>query len=43
MRNEYTTPEVIEVGKAQEVILGPKPSEGIDVGQPLGPDNDLDE
>lgn len=24
MKNEYTTPEVIEIGEAQEVILGSK-------------------
>jgi hypothetical protein len=45
MNNEYATSEVIEIGKAQEMILGAKvpgsPDDGI---QPLGnPDNDLDE
>ncbi len=45
MRNEYTTPEVIEIGEAQEVILGQKISPGSDTGQPnvLEPDSDLDE
>lgn len=43
MNNEYTTPEVIEVGKAQEVILGAKPSVGSDDGEPFLPDNDIDE
>ena len=44
MNNEYTAPEVIEVGKAQEVILGSKPSEGSDADQPrFVTDNDLDD
>jgi hypothetical protein len=44
MNNEYTASEVVEIGKAQEVILG-----GKDVGipEPEGrfnlPDNDLDD
>ena len=45
MNNEYTKPEVIEIGKAPEVILGSKsgtpPDDGV---QPFGiPDTDLDE
>jgi hypothetical protein len=44
MNNEYTAPEVIEVGKAQEVILGSKPSDGIDQLQPrFVSENDLDD
>jgi hypothetical protein len=44
MRNEYTAPEVIEIGEAQEVILGSKPLSGIDVGETQQPPSlDLDE
>jgi hypothetical protein len=46
MRNEYTAPEVIEVGEAQEVILGEKIEPGSDVSQPTVrglPDSDIDE
>jgi hypothetical protein len=44
MRNEYTSPEVIEVGKAQDVILGQKPGSSDDVGQnQIAPESDLDE
>ena len=44
MSKEYTTPEVVEIGKAQEVILGEKPTDGIDDGLPreVG-DTDLDD
>jgi hypothetical protein len=46
MRNEYTAPEVIEIGEAQEVILGQKTAPGVDGSQPnalISPDSDLDE
>jgi len=43
MRNEYTTPEVIEIGEAQEVILGTKDFTSIDTDQPLPSSLDLDE
>jgi hypothetical protein len=46
MNNEYTASEVIEIGKAQELILGQKNQPGTDDGiQPFAvlPDNDLDE
>jgi hypothetical protein len=46
MTNEYTASEVIEIGKAQELILGVKDQPGTDDGiQPFVslPDNDLDE
>lgn len=43
MTNEYMTPEVIEIGEANEVILGAKPFEGIDDnGETTLPDGDLD-
>jgi hypothetical protein len=43
MNNAYTTPEVIEVGTAQEVILGTKGINSVD--DPEGPQssNDLDD
>jgi hypothetical protein len=45
MNKEYTAPEVIEVGKAQEVILGEKP--GIDLSDDgqfrTVADNELDD
>ena len=42
--NEYTSPEVIEIGKAQEVILGTKGANDSDGDQPqVFPDSDLDE
>jgi hypothetical protein len=45
MNNEYTVSEVIEVGKAQEVILGGKEVADLDVGGIARPDpaNDLDD
>jgi hypothetical protein len=45
MNNEYTVSEVIEVGKAQELILGGKIDGNFDVGGELLPqvDNDLDD
>jgi hypothetical protein len=45
MNNEYTVSEVIEVGKAQELILGGKIVGNFDVGGQLLPqtDNDLDD
>jgi hypothetical protein len=46
MNNEYTTSEVIEIGKAQELILGVKtPAEPADIQfQRLEQsDNDLDD
>jgi hypothetical protein len=45
MNNEYTVSEVIEVGQAQELILGGKVIGNQDVGgiaRPQ-PDNDLDD
>jgi hypothetical protein len=35
--------DVIEIGKAQEVILGEKPDLGNDEIQPRLPENDLDD
>jgi hypothetical protein len=43
MNSEYTATEIIEVGKAQEVILGQKPFDGIDVEESTQPNADLDE
>ncbi len=44
MKNEYTAPEIIEIGNAEEVILGSeKPSPGTDDGQPLTSGNELDD
>ncbi len=44
MRNEYTVTEVIEIGEAQEVILGQKDDVDFDSGQRgLIPDSDLDD
>jgi len=43
MRNEYTAPEVIEIGEAQEVILGPKPGNDSDGDQAILGSLDLDE
>jgi hypothetical protein len=46
MNNEYTVSEVIEIGKAQELILGQKQQPGVDDGtqQFFGiPESDLDE
>jgi hypothetical protein len=44
MTNEYTTPEVIEIGEANEVILGAKPVPDIDEnGESTLVDSDLDE
>ena len=43
MTNEYTTPEVIEIGEATEVILGAKPIFGVDELQDTQPDGDLDD
>jgi hypothetical protein len=44
MRNEYTTLEVIEIGEAQELILGGKEPGAPDIGQFLPPSSlDLDE
>lgn len=44
MRNEYTAPEVVEVGKADQMILGVKDTPGMDFGQQNQPtDNDLDD
>jgi len=42
MRNEYTAPEVIEIGGAQEVILGSKEGLPADIDQ-VQPALDLDE
>ena len=39
----YTKPEVIEIGEATEVILGPKFADGIDDEQPVLPYSDLDD
>jgi hypothetical protein len=45
MNNEYTASEVIEIGKAQEMILGEKePSEVVDLQSFRIPtDSDLDD
>lgn len=44
MTNEYTTPEVIEIGEATEVILGAKLEPFIDdEGQNVDPYGELDE
>jgi len=44
MTNEYTKPEVLEIGEANEVILGAKPFDGIDDNSETTlPDGDLDE
>jgi hypothetical protein len=44
MTNEYTVPEVIEVGEANEVIRGAKDTFDSDANvQGLIPDNDLDD
>ncbi len=43
MNNEYTASEVIEIGKAQEVILGIKvPGDPDQDGKFLSADDDLD-
>jgi hypothetical protein len=44
MRNEYATPEFVEVGDAGEMILGAKhlPGSDLDV-EGLAPDNELDD
>ncbi len=41
MRNEYTAPEVVEIGEAQKVIMGPKPGGLPDLGQEI-PSSSLD-
>jgi hypothetical protein len=44
MTNEYTAPEVIEIGEATEVILGTKEGFGIDDdGRLVEPAGNLDE
>ena len=44
MRNEYTMPEVIEVGNADDLILGAKDTTLSDEGVPgLIPNTDLDD
>jgi len=43
MRNEYTAPEVIEIGEAQEVILGEKLPGILDADYPFPSSLDLDE
>lgn len=43
MKNEYTAPEVIEIGEAQEVILGGKPLGVPDENQTQFGSSDLDE
>lgn len=43
MRNEYTAPEVIEIGEAQEMILGEKPGNQLDDFQAQPSSLDLDE
>jgi hypothetical protein len=43
MINEYTAPEVIEIGEAQEVILGAKYLPDLDEGgEATMPESDLD-
>jgi hypothetical protein len=44
MTNEYTVTEVIEIGEAQEVILGQKVGPSTDIRESeVFPDNDIDE
>lgn len=44
MRNEYTAPEVVEVGRADDVILGAKDTISSDSGvEGLIPNSDLDD
>jgi hypothetical protein len=44
MTNEYTKPEVLEIGEANEVILGAKLEFAIDDDtRTVEPDGDLDE
>jgi hypothetical protein len=44
MNNEYTASEVIEIGKAQEMILGPKePGTSDDLVFQIVSDTDLDD
>ena len=43
MTNEYTKPEVLEIGEATEVILGRKEDDGFDDVFPTLPHSDLDD
>ena len=43
MNSKYAAPEVIEVGNADELILGSKAVGGVDEGLPVYPNNDLDD
>lgn len=43
MNSEYTAPEVVEIGKAQEVILGIKGGPLTDNEEVFPSDGDLDE
>jgi hypothetical protein len=43
MKNENTSPEIVEIGKAQEMILGPKDGGDIDSDRAFLGSLDLDE
>ena len=43
MSNNYVTPEVLEIGEAEELILGAKWVPEVDEGQATMPDGDLDD
>jgi hypothetical protein len=43
MTNDYTTPEVLEVGEAEELILGAKLIPELDDGEATMPDGSLDD
>jgi hypothetical protein len=43
MINEYRTPEVLEIGKAEEVILGVKPEGSVDFEDGHQLDSNLDD
>ena len=43
MAKEYRTPEVVEIGKAEDVILGVKPGGSLDIEDSQTLDTDLDD
>ena len=43
MTNNYVTPEVLEIGEAEELILGGKPIVDIDESDSSYPDGGLDD
>jgi hypothetical protein len=43
MAKEYRTPEVVEIGKVEDVILGVKPEGSIDSEDAQTLDSDLDD